>query len=205
MLVRQVSGPATAAIHERVTYRVTSFNRVPKPREAVQVNWHIKSADGATLVNETQAGPELQLTIPESWAGQTAIVMPYLNSPSVSVSVRTIFGDRPELKRLDGSPRRVRVTREGARFYASVNDEPRFYLGTRVRYEERRGLMNSGNPPGPRYRPVDHEDIHGQWAWYLQPTINCESNGNFTCLNIGKVGEKVYDKASGEFVIPEGA
>jgi hypothetical protein len=83
----------------------------------------------------------------------------------------------------------VLVTRDGARYYASVDGEPRFYLGSRVRYGGRYGLMNSSNPPGPRYRPEEHEDALGDWAWYLFPTITCESNGHFTCLN-------TYDRAA---------
>jgi hypothetical protein len=188
LLVREVSGPTAAATYEHLTYRVTLFNRLPKRREAAQINWLIKSTDGQTLAHETQVGPELHLEIPNSWAGETAIVMPYLNSPTIKVSVSTTFAERPAYRRLEGASRTVKVTREGARFYASLNDEPRFYLGTRVQYEERRGLMNSSNPPGPRYRPDDYGEVHGQWAWYLFPTINCESNGSFTCLN-------TYDKA----------
>ena len=188
LLVREVSGPATAAIDEHVTYSVTSFNREPKRGEDGAVNWLVKSTDGAALLSETKLGSELTLRIPETWAGKTAIVMPYVNSPSATVSVRTIVADRPGAG-TGGSARDVKVMREkGGRWYASVDDEPRFYLGTRVRYKERRGLMNWANPPGDRYRSEDYEGVHGQWAWYLRPTITCESNGFFTCLN-------TYDRA----------
>jgi uncharacterized small protein (DUF1192 family) len=49
--------------------------------------------------------------------------------------------------------------------------------------------MNSSNPPGPRYAAEDFENEHGDWAWYLLPTITCESNRSFTCLN-------TYDSAA---------
>src|SRR6185503_15563371 len=73
-----------------------------------------------------------------------------------------------------------------------VDAEPRFYVGSDVRYGERRGLMNTSNPPGPRYAAEDYEAKHGDWAWYLLPTITAESNRAFTCLN-------TYDRAAFTF------
>jgi hypothetical protein len=52
--------------------------------------------------------------------------------------------------------------------------------------------MNSNNPPGPRYQPQEYEAAHGDWAWYLAPTIMCESKGHYTCLN-------TYDRAAFTF------
>jgi hypothetical protein len=90
------------------------------------------------------------------------------------------------------APRQFDVVSESGRYYASVDGEPRFYVGTDVRYGPRRGLMNSANPPGPRYKPQEFEAVHGDWAWYLFPTITCESRGHFTCLN-------TYDRAAFTF------
>src|SRR6185436_16505525 len=73
-----------------------------------------------------------------------------------------------------------------------VDGQPRFYVGTDVRYGARRGLMNSANPPGPRYQAAEYEPQHGDWAWYLLPTITAESNRYFTCLN-------TYDRAAFTF------
>jgi hypothetical protein len=69
-----------------------------------------------------------------------------------------------------------------------VDEEPRFYVGAEVRYGGRCGLMNANNPPGPRYVPAEYDAAHGDWAWYLSPTIACESRGHFTCIN-------TYDRA----------
>jgi hypothetical protein len=190
--VRDVSGPAAAAVHERVTYRVTAFNEPALAlADATRVSWLIKGGDGAALAHLPHQGPVLQLTVPDSWAGQTAIVMPYMNSPSAGVSVRTAVAPRlgpPP----PGASRRVHIVRESSRFYASIDGEPRFYLGHQVRYGQRRGLMNANNPPGPRYRPEEYAAAHGDWAWYLLPTITCESKGHFTCLN-------TYDRAAFTF------
>jgi hypothetical protein len=191
--VTEASGPASAKVGEAATYRVASFNQPsPATADAAKVSWLIKSADGAALANLSHHGPVLQLTIPESWGGQTATVMPYMNSPSAGVSVRTVV-ERPSIEASTaGRPRQVRVVRESSRFYASVDDEPRFYLGSQVKYKQRLGLMNSSNPPGPRYRPEEYEAVHGDWAWYLLPTITCESKGHYTCLN-------TYDAAAFTF------
>lgn len=190
--VRAVSGPAAARVGDAVTYRVSAFSEAnPDPRDSSKVSWLVKGADGASLGSFSRQGPVLQLTVPDSWAGQDAIVMPYMASPSASVSVRTAVTRRAP-QRPAGAPRTVQVVREQNRFYASVDSEPRFYLGSDVRYGQRRGLMNSANPPGPRYRAEDYEPAHGDWAWYLLPTITCESKGHFTCLN-------TYDTAAFTF------
>jgi hypothetical protein len=48
--------------------------------------------------------------------------------------------------------------------------------------------MNSQNPYGPRYAPEENEEAYGFWAYYLLPTITCESRGAFNCIN-------TYDRA----------
>lgn len=192
LLVRAVSGPTAATVGNVATYRVTTFSeRDPDIAASSQVSWLVKSADGASLGSFSRHGPELRLSIPDSWAGQVATIMPFMNSPSANVAVRTAIAELAA-PRPTGSPRTVRVVREQNRFYASANDEPRFYLGSDVRYGQRRGLMNTSNPPGPRYRVEDHAQQHGDWAWYLLPTIICESNGHFCCLN-------TYDRAAFTF------
>lgn len=188
-LVQTVAGPGTARVGDLVTYRVTAFSPpAPAAADRAAVRWLVKSAAGAALAHLSDRGEELQLTVPAAWAGQTAIVMPYMRSPSTAVSVMTRIAPVAAAG-VPGVPVSVRVVREGARYYASVNDEPRFFLGTAVSYGSRRGLMNSGNPPGARYRAEDFDATHGDWAWYLLPTITCESRRAFSCLN-------TYDAAS---------
>ena len=189
--VRDVSGPSAASVGEQVTYRVTAFNEAsPRPSETAKISWLVKGGDGAALAHLTHQGPLLPITIPAGWSGQTAIVMPYMNSPSADVSVRTAVA-QPAVQP-SGGLRQVEIIRDESRYYASVDGEPRFYLGIQVPYGQRRGLMNSRNPPGPRYRAEDYQTAHGDWAWYLLPTITCESKGHFTCLN-------TYDSAAFTF------
>lgn len=189
--VQQVTGPATATVGEQAIYQVTRFNEAhPVPELAATVSWLIKTPSGAALTHVARGGPELRLTVPESWGGETAIVMPYMHSPSAAIAVRTAIAPRPAAPApvAPAGARNVEIVKEQGRYYASVDGEPRFYLGVDVRYGARRGLMNSNNPPGPRYAPEEHEAAHGDWAWYLLPTITCESKGHFTCVN-------TYDRA----------
>jgi hypothetical protein len=191
--VQAVTGPARASAGERVTYTVTAFNeQAPSASATAGVSWLIKTPAGAALASISRRGPQLSLTIPDTWAGETAIVMPFMNSPSAQIAVRTAIAPAQAPPPRPGGLHDVRVAREGSRYYASIDDEPRFFLGTEVRYGSRRGLMNSANPPGPRYQPEEYEAAHGDWAWYLYPTITAESRGHFTCLN-------TYDRAAFTF------
>jgi hypothetical protein len=194
LLVLEVTGPPAVKAGELAAYRVSSFSEPdPSPEAVAGVRWLIKAADGGVLAHATGQGRELRLTIPEHWAGQV-LVMAYIRTPSASVACRTMVQAAAESHAdpARSGPRRIDVVAESGRYYASVNGEPRFYVGTDVRYGPRRGLTNAANPPGPRYRPQDFEAAHGDWAWYLFPTITCESRGHFTCLN-------TYDRASFTF------
>jgi hypothetical protein len=188
LLVRTAEGPAAARAGQIVSYRVTSFNQAdPSADDVAGVRWVVAAAGGGTLAHVIDRGPVLEMSVPERWVGQTALVMPYLTSPSTRMAVRTTITAGQAIASRT-TPKNVEISREGGRFYASVDGEPPFYLGTRVSYGSRRGLMNVSNPPGPRYRPEDFEAMHGDWAWYLWPTITCESKGYFSCLN-------TYDRA----------
>lgn len=182
LLVRKVTGPSEAVPGGSVAYRVERFNRedVSSDEEA-RVSWLVKDSDGAALTHLSGHGPVLALEVPTSWGGREALVMPYMNSPSTRIAVRTTF--KPAPLEPPEEPVEIAVVRENRRYYASVDGAPRFYVGTDVSFGSRRGLMNGSNAPGPRYRPEDFEAEHGDWAWYLLPTLTCESRGGFTCLN----------------------
>ena len=186
VLVQSVRGPATAAVGDVVTYKVTAFSPAnPSRADMAAVSWLAKSASGAALASVAEGGPEFTLTVPKTWAGHTVTVMPFMRSPSAAVAVTTAVAaeSAPTPPRSDGEPVSVRIERDGKRYYAAVDAEPRFFLGLDVKYGDLRGLMNAANPPGPRYAAEDFEAEHGDWAWYLLPTITCESNRSFSCLN----------------------
>lgn len=196
LLVRQVQGPATARVGEQATYRVTELSEPsPSAKATAGIHWLAKTADGAAVLSERNVGPVLTLTVPPTWSGASVSVMPYLRSPSASIAAVTTVASEsaspPPSGTMNVPPSgtmNVRCEREKSRWYASIDGQPRFYVGTDVAYGTRRGLMNTANPPGPRYGAEDYEQTHGDWAWYLLPTITAESNRFFTCLN-------TYDRA----------
>jgi len=191
-LVKTVTGPRTALVGDRLRYRVTEFIPArPSNADIAAVSWLVKSEGASALASVANGGPEFTITVPNTWAGQNVLVMPFMRAPSTAVSVTTAVADADIASSiaLTGEAVTVRIERDNKRYYAAVDAEPRFFLGVDVTYGDRRGLMNSSNPPGPRYAAADFEDEHGDWAWYLLPTITCESNRSFTCLN-------TYDSAA---------
>ena len=188
LLVREVKGPSNVEVAERATYKVTKFNQdSPSEDQTDKVNWLVKTVSGECLTNVHHQGPVWTVTIPNTWVGQTIYVMPYMNSATFSISIKTTVKLRETSTIL---PDHVKVVpiKEDQRYYASINGEPRFYVGADVRYGFRRGLMNSANPYGSRYDPSKYEQEHDFWAYYLHPTITCESRGAFNCIN-------TYDRA----------
>jgi len=185
-LVKTVQGPRTAVVGDKLMYQVTEFIPASPPKaDIAAVSWLVKSESGSALASLANCGPDFTITVPNTWAGQNVLVMPFMRAPSAAVSVTTAVADEEVAPPTapTGGPVSVRIERDNKRFYASVGGEPRFFLGVDVTYGERRGLMNSSNPPGPRYSAEDFQEKHGDWAWYLLPTITCESNRSFTCLN----------------------
>lgn len=83
------------------------------------------------------------------------------------------------------------LQREGSQWFAVAMGE-RFYVGTRVPYEGRLGLMNTRDNSGSVYDPASYVDTHGQWAYFINPTAKAESRGRFKCLN-------TYDSAGFTF------
>jgi hypothetical protein len=89
LLVRTVSGPAQAVAGTVAIYRATSFNMSnPSPEEKQKINWVIKS-DGQTVDEFNAEGDTLHFSVSPSLAGNTIQVMPFRNSPTLVVSVRT--------------------------------------------------------------------------------------------------------------------
>lgn len=188
LLVREVTGPSRINPEDAATYRVTKFNQDhPSDAEAARVSWLVKTGEGTALTNVHHQGPEWTVAVPAAWAGHTIYVMPYMNSATQRVSARTIVEALPEDTPVTAGLE-VQVIRENRRYYASINGEPRFYVGTEVSYGGRRGLMNGQNPYGPRYDAEKNDPEYGFWAYYLLPTISCESRGALNCIN-------TYDRA----------
>lgn len=83
----------------------------------------------------------------------------------------------------------VVVRRAGSakpKWYATVDGGAEFYVGGESKYKTYRGLSNYS--AGARYSPDDYRGTYGFWANFIYPTVMCESNGYFHCLN-------TYDRA----------
>lgn len=188
LLVTTVDGPGTAEVGTVARYRATAFNQpVPGAEDLARINWEVK-CDGVRVSRSLAAGPALDVPIAPEFAGRTLLVMPFANSPTEKVSVRTaVAGQEQQIT----EPASVAVSVDGRRYSAQINDGPSFFVGSDVRYQSRRGLMNTA--PGPDiYSPEHYREQFGFWADVITPTAICESNGSFHCLN-------TYDRAAFTF------
>ncbi|MFB9951199.1 hypothetical protein ACFFP0_20320 [Rhizobium puerariae] len=87
-----------------------------------------------------------------------------------------------------------KITRDGRDFFASADDQPRFFVGRRVPYKDNIGLYNIFS--GSRLAKLNFEAANftgrfGFWAEFIEPTARCEGR-NFLTLNS-------YDRAAFTF------
>ena len=83
------------------------------------------------------------------------------------------------------------LSRDGSAWFATTNGE-RFYVGNRVPYKGRIGLMNTQGNSAPVYNPDEYLDTFAHWAYFIYPTAIAESRARFNCLN-------TYDRAGFTF------
>ena len=83
------------------------------------------------------------------------------------------------------------LTRDGNAWFATTQGQ-RFYVGNRVPYQGRLGLMNSRDNSSPVYDPAEYAATVGHWAHFIYPTAKAESRARFNCLNS-------YDRAGFTF------
>jgi hypothetical protein len=194
LLVHQVTGPLRAVPGEIATYRATAFNQPdPTASEKATINWEVRR-DGVRFNRIHGAGATLEFPIPETLAGSSIRVMPFLNSPTPRVSVITRIGiDQAtpvptEPVHGGAAPRVVEIEFELGRVFASIDGGDRFFVGSDVRFRGSRGLMNSSDNAGARYKPDNFHLKHGFWADFIHPIALGESSGFFHRIN-------TYDRA----------
>ncbi len=88
-------------------------------------------------------------------------------------------------------PLEFALHRDGSSWFASTLGD-RFYVGDKVPYQGRVGLMNTRDSSSPVYNPAEYVGRFKQWAYFINPTAQAESNGRFNCLN-------TYDSAGFTF------
>ncbi|MGE0131736.1 MAG: hypothetical protein AB7U82_26940 [Blastocatellales bacterium] len=83
----------------------------------------------------------------------------------------------------------VGISMEDGRFFARVDNGPKFFVGKKVHFMGMTGLANAVSSANtPIYNPAAHRATHGFWADFIFPTVKCESRGIFHCIN-------TYDRA----------
>lgn len=188
LLVTAVDGPKTAEVGSVARYEASAFNQpTPDPADLARINWEVQ-CDHVRVSRSLAAGPALEVIISPEYAGRTLLVMPFANSPTEQVSAKTaVSGPEQQIT----EPATVTIRVEGQRYSAQINDGPTFFVGSDVRYQSLRGLMNT-SLGSDIYTPENYRAQFGIWADLITPTAICESRGSFHCLNS-------YDRAAFTF------
>lgn len=188
LLVTAVDGPKTAEVGSVARYEASAFNQPnPDPADLARINWEVQ-CDHVRVSRSLAAGPTLEVIISPEYAGRTLLVMPFANSPTEQVSAKTaVSGPEQQIT----EPATVTIRVEGQRYSAQINDGPTFFVGSDVRYQSLRGLMNT-SLGSDIYTPENYRAQFGIWADLITPTAICESRGSFHCLNS-------YDRAAFTF------
>ncbi|WP_028466891.1 hypothetical protein [Nisaea denitrificans] len=188
LLVTAVDGPETAEVGSVAHYEASAFNQPnPEPADLARINWEVQ-CDGVRVSRSMAAGPTLYVAIAPEYAGRTLLAMPFANSPTERVSAKTaISGPAQQIT----EPATVSISTDGQRYSAQINDGPTFFVGSDVRFQSLRGLMNT-TPGTDIYTPEAYRENFGIWADLIAPTVMCESKGSFHCLN-------TYDRAAFTF------
>jgi hypothetical protein len=127
-LIRGVVGEDEASAGQDVEYSVTNSNkdgRAGEVSDGSDVKWAIKvGKDGVidkAMLSGMRGKKAIVLRMRKEWAGKEITVMPYMNSPTETVSVRTRVG-KQEIKEIYWSYGKdcIRVSGK-SRFYADLN------------------------------------------------------------------------------------
>lgn len=92
---------------------------------------------------------------------------------------------------IGNQPLAFELAREGSAWFASTQGQ-RFFVGNRVPFQGRLGLMNSRDTSSPVYDPAEYSQMFGHWAHFIFPTAMAESRARYNCLN-------TYDRAGFTF------
>ncbi|HEX2955707.1 MAG TPA: M23 family metallopeptidase [Chitinispirillaceae bacterium] len=116
LLVKKVHpAPANVCVADKVYFRVSELNYKDAPaNECSKINWLVKSADGSFNQTYEKKGISLEFTVPETLAGKTIKVFPYVNSASNTLFAQTVIqsGKRPETITIEDSDNNYNVDNE---------------------------------------------------------------------------------------------
>jgi hypothetical protein len=80
---------------------------------------------------------------------------------------------------------------QGNKYFGTVDGGPKFFIGSRVSYQDNKGLMNIIGTAAQKYARADFRPTFGFWADFIHPTAMVEG-GFYHTLN-------TYDRASFTF------
>jgi len=82
----------------------------PSTADIATVSWLVKSEGGSAVASLASCGPEFTITVPNTWAGQNVLVMPFMRAPSAAVTLLLVCGSQKFSNR--GSHRILRENKD---------------------------------------------------------------------------------------------
>src|SRR6185369_16922931 len=177
-----------------------AMNILAREREGYAIDLGVNEANIGIFGPRTEAAlKKLQadLSLPQTGALDAATLLG-MDELLVKASEKIVPEDTSAIElpsspatAIGNQPLVFELTREGASWFASTQGE-RFFVGNRVPFQGRVGLMNLRDQSSPLYDPAEYTNTFGHWAHFIAPTVRAESRGHFNCLN-------TYDRAGFTF------
>ena len=177
-----------------------AMNILAREREGYAIDLGVNEANIGIFGPRTEAAlKKLQadLSLPQTGALDAATLLG-MDELLVKASEKIVPEDTSAIElpsspatAIGNQPLVFELTREGASWFASTQGE-RFFVGNRVPFQGRLGLMNLRDQSSPLYDPAEYTNTFGHWAHFIAPTVKAESRGHFNCLN-------TYDRAGFTF------
>lgn len=89
--IKKCEGPATVLPGQKIVCKVTEYTKTPTDTDKKKVSWCVK-LERTVVKEEKNKGEQFEFTVPETAAGATFTIHPFMNSPSDSVCVKTVVG-----------------------------------------------------------------------------------------------------------------
>ena len=86
-LITAVEGTQKSFPGGKASFKVTAYNLLVSDEDRSRIKWAV-SIDGRESEGLKQQGEEIELTVKSEWSGKELTIMPYLKTPTESVSVK---------------------------------------------------------------------------------------------------------------------
>ena len=177
-----------------------AMNILAREREEYAIDLGVNEANIGIFGPRTEAALktlQADLSLPQTGALDAATLLG-MDELLVKASEKIVPEDTSAIElpsspatALGNQPLVFELSREGASWFASTQGQ-RFFVGNRVPFQGRLGLMNLRDQSSPLYDPAEYTSTFGHWAHFIAPTVKAESRGHFNCLN-------TYDRAGFTF------